>query len=117
MDEVLLKLLWHDYLMVPVSRQLTNIDHIQEFGKCITEILSSLFSLNPNLLSSFCSTFEENCLNAFQQTENSENIEKIIRFLLLVDKHAVQKGDSWPLSYLVGPMLPKSFKLIQTIVS
>ncbi|CAI9298846.1 unnamed protein product [Lactuca saligna] len=116
-DEVLLKLLWHDYLMVPVSRQLTNIDHIQEFGKCITEILSSLFSLNPNLLSSFCSTFEENCLNAFQQTENSENIEKIIRFLLLVDKHAVQKDDSWPLSYLVGPMLPKSFKLIQTIDS
>ncbi|KAI3781450.1 hypothetical protein L2E82_11465 [Cichorium intybus] len=116
-DEVLLKLLWHNYITVPVSGQLTNIDHIQEFGKCITEILSSLFSLNPNLLSSFCSTFEENCLNAFKQTENSENVEKIIRFLLLVDIHAVQKGDSWPLSYLVGPMLPKSFKLIQTIDS
>ncbi|KAL4572514.1 hypothetical protein LXL04_019293 [Taraxacum kok-saghyz] len=119
-DEVLLKLLWHDYLKVPISTQLTNIDQTQEFGKCITEILSSLFSLNPNLLSSLCSTFEQNCLNAFQQTENNEsceNVEKIIRFLLLVDLHAVKKGDSWPLLYLVGPMLPKSFKLIQTIDS
>lgn len=150
-DEVLLKLLWHDYLMVPsfvsndrtVSGQLKSISasevsiqpseenikkldskyrigHVQEFGKCITEILSGIFSLEPNLLSAFCLTFEENCLDAFQQTDNiesCENVEKIIRFLLLVDLHAVRKGDSWPLSYLVGPMLPKSFQLIQTIDS
>ncbi|KAI7741150.1 hypothetical protein M8C21_024418, partial [Ambrosia artemisiifolia] len=33
------------------------------------------------------------------------------------DLHAVRKGDSWPLSYLVGPVLSKSFQLIQTIDS
>ncbi|XP_024965066.1 E3 ubiquitin-protein ligase listerin isoform X4 [Cynara cardunculus var. scolymus] len=150
-DEVLLKLLWHDYLMVPsfvsndrtVTGQLKSISasevsiqpseenmkkldskypigHVREFGKCITEILSGIFSLEPNLLSAFCLTFVENCLDAFQQTDNvesCENIEKIIGFLLLVDLHAVRKGDSWPLSYLVGPMLSKSFQLIQTIDS
>ncbi|KAJ9556872.1 hypothetical protein OSB04_011486, partial [Centaurea solstitialis] len=138
-DEVLLKLLWHDYLMVPsfVSNDRTVSNepseenmkklnskypsgHVQEFGKCITEILSGIFLLEPNLLSAFCSMFEENCLDALQQTDNiesCENVEKIIRFLLLVDLHAVRKGELWPLSYLVGPMLSKAFHLIQSIDS
>ncbi|PWA65835.1 Armadillo-like helical [Artemisia annua] len=134
-DEVLLKLLWRDYLLVPSSisngkmSPEENIkksdikhqtDHVQDFGKCITEILSGLFSVEPSLLSVFCSTFEKNCLDAFQQSENiesRENLEKIIRFLLSVDLHAVRKGDTWPLSCLVGPMLSKSFQLMQTIDS
>lgn len=122
-----MKLLWHDYLLVPSSEENMKklddkyrVEHVQEFGKCITEILSGIFSLEPELLSLFCLTFEENCLDAFQQIENiesQETVEKIIRFLLLVDLHAVQKGEAWPLSYLVGPMLSKSFRLIQTVVS
>lgn len=126
-DEVLLKLVWHDYLLVPPSeenmKKLDNkyqVGHVQEFGRCIIDILSGLFSLEPNLLSVFCQKFEEFCLEAFLQSNNfesCENVEKIIRFLLLVDLHAVQKGETWPLSYLVGPMLSKSFQLIQTIVS
>ncbi|KAI7738214.1 hypothetical protein M8C21_032883 [Ambrosia artemisiifolia] len=125
-DEVLLKLLWCDYLLVPSSEEkLKKIDkyqvgHVQEFGKCITEILSGIYSLEPDLLSVFCITFEEKCLEAFQQSENienHENVDKIIRFLLSVDLHGVRNGDSWPLSYLVGPMMSKSFQLIQTIDS
>lgn len=132
---MLLKLLWRGYLLVPSSisngkmSPEENIkksdikhqtDHVQDFGKCITEILSGLFSVEPSLLSDFCSTFEKNCLDAFQQSENidsRENLEKVIRFLLSVDLHAVRKGDTWPLSCLVGPMLSKSFQLMQTIVS
>ncbi|KAI3810700.1 hypothetical protein L1987_20322 [Smallanthus sonchifolius] len=126
-EEVLLKMMWHDYLLVPSSEEkMKKIDskyqvgHVQEFGKCITEILSGIFSLEPNLLSVFCLAFEENCLDAFQQSENGEsceNVDKIIRFLLSVDLHAVRKGDSWPLSSLVGPVLLKSFQLFQTIDS
>ncbi|KAI3676180.1 hypothetical protein L1987_85781 [Smallanthus sonchifolius] len=120
-EEVLLKMMWHDYLLVPSSEEkMKKIDskyqvgHVQEFGKCITEILSGIFSLEPNLLSVFALAFEENCLDAFQQSENSEsceNVDKIIRFLLSVDLHAVRRGDSWPLSSLVGPVLSKSFHL------
>ncbi|XP_071696870.1 E3 ubiquitin-protein ligase listerin [Rutidosis leptorrhynchoides] len=117
-NEVLLKLLWHDFLLLPSSEE--NLKHVQEFGKCITEVLSGIFPLEPELLSPFCLAFEENCLDVFQKTENvesQENMEKIIRFLIFLDVHAVQKGESWPLSYLVGPILSKSFKLIQTIDS
>ncbi|KAM0040615.1 putative transcription factor C2H2 family [Helianthus debilis subsp. tardiflorus] len=118
-DEVLLKLMWCDYLSVPFSEEKSK-KFVQEFGKCITEILSGIYSLEPALLSVFCITFEENCFEAFQQSENienHENVDKIIRFLRLVDQHAVRKGDSWPLSYLVGPMMPKSFQFIQTVDS
>nr|XP_043619247.1 E3 ubiquitin-protein ligase listerin [Erigeron canadensis] len=125
--EVLLKLLWHDYLLIPSSEENMKqfegnyrVDHVQVFGKCFTEILSGIFSLEPDLLSIFCLTFEENCLDAFKKSENiqsQDKVEKIIRFLLVVDVHAVQKGNSWPLSCLVGPMLAKSFQLIQTIDS
>ncbi|XP_076904678.1 E3 ubiquitin-protein ligase listerin-like [Bidens hawaiensis] len=122
-DEVLLKLMWHDYLLVPSSEDKLKkydkyqVDNVQEFGKCIIEILSGLFSLEPNSLSVFCHTFEENCLEAFQQSENvenHENLDKIIRFLQLVDLNSVRKGDSWPLSYLVGPMMSKLFQIVQT---
>ncbi|GJR36275.1 E3 ubiquitin protein ligase listerin, partial [Tanacetum coccineum] len=134
-DEVLLKLLWSDYMLVPCSIsdgkmgpeeniKTSDIkyqtDHVQEFGKCISEILSGIFSVEPSLLSVFCSTFEKNCLDAFQQSENiesRENLEKIIRFLLSVDLHVVRKGRTWPFSCLVGPMLSKSFQLMQTIDS
>lgn len=124
-NEVLLKLLWRDYLSVPVpfseeenmktSDNKYTVYGLQEFGKCITEILSGIYSLEPDLLSVFCLKFEENCLDAFQQSQ--ENVENIISFFLLVDRHAVQKGDTWPYLYLVGPMLSKSFQLIQTIDS
>lgn len=118
--------MWHDYLLVPSSEDKLKkidkyqVDNVQEFGKCIIEILSGLFPLEPNLLSVFCHTFEENCLEAFQQSENvenHENLDKIIRFLQLVDLNAVRKGDSWPVSYLVGPMMSKLFQMIQTSVS
>lgn len=93
---------------------------VQDLGKCIVEILSGIYSLKPDLLLLFCATFEDNCMDIFKQTENNrnpENVERIIKFLLLLDEHAVQKGETWPLVHLVGPMLAKSFQLIKALVS
>ncbi|XP_057953322.1 E3 ubiquitin-protein ligase listerin [Malania oleifera] len=91
--------------------------YLTELGKCVTEILSGIYPLDHNLLFTFCATFKENCLAICQQLENtercSENVERIINFLLLVDQHAVQKGETWPFIRLVGPMLSKSFPLIR----
>ncbi|KAK3039592.1 hypothetical protein RJ639_029291 [Escallonia herrerae] len=79
-----------------------------------------LLKAEPNLLLLFCSTFEENCLDIFQRQEDRESpgsVQHIIRFLLLVDQYAVQKGETWPLEHVMGPMLAKSFQLIKTLDS
>ncbi|KAA8549476.1 hypothetical protein F0562_001160 [Nyssa sinensis] len=150
-DEILLKLLWHDYLWFVSSKnkdrvlsgqsrdpseggiqpfhkekmETPNIKHpmgyVQDLGKCIIEILSGVYSLERDLLLAFCATFRGDCLEIFQQMENiestSENMEQLIKFLLLVEQYAVQKGATWPLVHLVGPMLGQSFPLIRTLDS
>lgn len=149
-EKILLKLVWHDYLtfsspnyqdrviswnsqdlpgvgIEPFPKQSMEaldinypMDFMQDFGKCIVEILSGIYSLKPDLLLLFCATFEDNCMDIFKQTENNrnpENVERIIKFLLLLDEHAVQKGETWPLVHLVGPMLAKSFQLIKALDS
>lgn len=148
-DDILLKLLWQDYLFFgcskgqnsQVSRMSTNPpedgnlpsnvkksdtlnmkypkSYFQELGKCIVEILSGIYLLEHDLLSSFCTTFHETCLQVVQQKENlglfSE--EQIIKFLSLLEQHAIQKGEDWPLVYLVGPMLAKAFPMIKSLDS
>jgi hypothetical protein len=47
----------------------------------------------------------------------TENVEQVIKFLSLLEKHSVRKCESWPLVYVVGPMLAKSFPLIRSHVS
>lgn len=95
--------------------------YVQELGKCIVEILADISSLDSKVLNTFCVAFQETCLQVFQQKEtmerHSENIEQIIKFLSLLDQHAIQKGESWPLVYLVGPMLAKAFPSIRSSVS
>lgn len=95
--------------------------YMQDLGTCIIEILSGIYSLEHGLLFPFCAVFQENCLEIFQQTENIENsseiIERVINFLLLLEEHAVQKGEQWPLIKMVGPMLGKLFPLSRTHVS
>ncbi|CDP04076.1 unnamed protein product [Coffea canephora] len=144
-DEVLLKLMWCEYsqfvspkdksAMVPGASPVSSEDTIQtsnmertenlkmkypvgyeqDLGKCIVEILSGVYSLENNLLSVFCSVFQNHCIEIFQQIESSGNVEVVIRFVLLLDQHVVKKGETWPLDYLVGPTLAKSFPLIKEL--
>ncbi|KAH0637976.1 hypothetical protein KY285_037657 [Solanum tuberosum] len=144
-DQILLKLLWHEYLFSVSSKNQESVfssmdfssggiqpshqasrqlnvkvteGYVLDLGKCIVEILLDIFFLEPNLLLQFCSTFQETCLGVFQETDSSiENGEGVTEFLSVVNQQAVRKGETWPLVYLVGPTLSKSFPLIRTLDS
>lgn len=144
-DHILIKLLWHEYVFSVGSknqeRVFSSMDfssdgiqpshqgsrqlnvkvpegYVQDLGKCIVEILSDIFFLEPDLLLQFCSAFQETCLGVFQQTDSSvENGERVTEFLSIVNQQAVRKGETWPLVFLVGPTLSKSFPLIKTLDS
>ncbi|KAL8146674.1 E3 ubiquitin-protein ligase listerin isoform X2 [Apium graveolens] len=148
-EKIILKLVWHDYLnfVSPnyqervISRDSEELSifvkdkfdkinmegldrshpmgYQEEWGKCMVEILSGLYSFKVDLLMAFCATFEESCISIFKQTASKSpgSLERVIQFLLLVDKHAVRKGESWPLIHLVGPMLAKSLPLIKSLDS
>lgn len=104
------------------SRETLNVkypaDYKGNLGKCIIGILSGIHSLEHDLLLVFCSAFQGNCLDIFRQTEcSSQNAEWAVNFLILLDEHAVQKGESWPLVDLLGPTLKESFQVIETFDS
>ncbi|XP_042478735.1 E3 ubiquitin-protein ligase listerin [Macadamia integrifolia] len=92
---------------------------MEELGKCIVGILSDLSTKEGNLLSTFCVKFQEDCLEMLRQEEHlqksSEHIEQVVNFLSLLGKEAVQKGEKWPLDYLAGPLMAKSFPLIRSM--
>lgn len=93
-------------------------DYEESLGKCIIKILSGIHNLEHDLILVFSSKFQVDCLDMFQQTEySSQNVQWVVKFVLLLDIHAVQKGETWPLHDLVGPTLKKSFPLIGAIVS
>ncbi|KAJ6745154.1 ZINC FINGER PROTEIN 294 [Salix purpurea] len=148
-DNILVKLLWQEYLFSVslknqygvISEALGNsLEHgnlpfhhkaveplkikysrsyFQELGKCIVEILSGVYLLEHDLLSTFSVVFKENCLRMFQPMGNTEstteNVEQVIKFLSLLEKHSLRKGENWPLVDIVGPMLAKSFPLIRSL--
>lgn len=144
-DNVLVKLLWHDFFMTGSSKASDiinkgkeahsseeNVSHnrnvdilnmkypmpyLQELGKCFIEILLGIYIIDSNLLSVFIMELEDNCMNVLQQAGNVEIVERIILFMLLLEQHAVTKGATWPLVYIVGPMLAKSFSIIKSSVS
>lgn len=147
-DEILLGLLWHEYLLVASSkdqdvafssytlgqsnnsiqpihkepREVVNskysTDYEESLGECIIKILSGIHTLEHDLLLVFSLKFQADCLDVFQQTEySSQNVQWVVKFILLLDKHAVQKGETWPLIDLVGPTVKKSFPIIGTLVS
>ncbi|XP_021750254.1 E3 ubiquitin-protein ligase listerin-like [Chenopodium quinoa] len=142
-DNVLVKLLWHDFLVYSearhedVSTSSTNGDafsetsrlldksqlevkqgQLHDLGCCIIDILSAIYSLECKLLNPFCGAFQGCCFETFQQTEHvkeaSGNIGRARNFLVLVEKYAVLRNESWPLDYLVGPMLERSLPLIMS---
>ncbi|KAE8722748.1 E3 ubiquitin-protein ligase listerin [Hibiscus syriacus] len=137
-NDILVKLLWQDYLSSVSSKDLDSdelirgkttemqnikysISYLQELGKCIVEILSGIYLLEEDLLSFFCVAVQEACDRLLQKKVTTEpptlNIEPIITFLFLVDLHAKRKGESWPFLHLVGPMLAKCFSLVRSLDS
>ncbi|KAK7321403.1 hypothetical protein VNO77_32021 [Canavalia gladiata] len=137
-DNVLVKLLWQDFLttgslkandIINSDSSGENVSHntkvemlntkypmpyLQELGKCFVEILLGIYILDSNLLSVFIVELEDNCMRILQQAGNMEIVERIILFMLLLEQHAVMKGATWPLAYIVGPMLAKSFSIIRS---
>ncbi|KAL3829039.1 hypothetical protein ACJIZ3_017841 [Penstemon smallii] len=144
-DEILVGLLWQEYVLAagsksqdvafssysqskniiqPIqtgSRETLNnknsMDYEGILGKCIVKILSGIHCLENELFLVFSSKFQADCLDIFQQTENSfQDVQWVVKFSLLLDQHAVKKGEMWPVE-LVGPTLRKSFPLIETLDS
>lgn len=140
-DNILVKLIWRDFLTtgsskgydiitgkesdssektlshskkVDVQNTKYPMPYLQALGKCFVEILLGIHVLDINLLSVFTVELEDNCMSVLQQAGNVEMVEQIISFMLLLEKHAVTKGATWPLVYIVGPMLAKSFPLIRS---
>lgn len=143
-DNVLVKLLWHDFFMTGSSKCYDIINtakanlseeivshnrkmdmlnmkypmpYLQELGKCFVEILLGIYIMDSNLLSVFTAELEDNCMRVLQEADNVEIVERIILFMLLLEQHALMKGVTWPLVYIVGPMLAKSFLIIKSSVS
>ena len=150
-DNVLVMLLWHDYLSVVSSKNqvqclsedsngLLEVDvqpsdegqietlnikypqtYIHDLAKCIVEILSDISTKECGLLSAFSASFQKDCLDILHRADTSQKssgyTEEIVNFLFLVEKHSVQKGESWPLVYLAQPMLETFFPFIKSMVS
>jgi len=144
-DNVLVKLFWKDFLTagslrandiinsgketvsseenvsqnkkVDMLNMKYSVPYLQELGNCIVEILLGIYILDSNVLSVFIEELEDNCMGALKQAGNVDIVERIILFMFLLEKHAVLKGAIWPLAYIVGPMLTKSFSLIKSSVS
>uniref|UniRef100_A0A803PV39 E3 ubiquitin-protein ligase listerin n=1 Tax=Cannabis sativa TaxID=3483 RepID=A0A803PV39_CANSA len=141
-ENVLVKILWQNYFSCigsneqqylskdsgfPLSKTLEAsnvkcpITYLQDLKNCIIDILSGIFALEPNLLSGFCMEFQKNCLGLFQLPLNIdptiESFERVFQFIILIGQHASQKGETWPLAYVVGPMLAKSFPMIRSLDS
>ena len=96
------------------------MSYLHDLRSCIIHIISGIFLLEHGLLSAFCTEFQENCLALFQLATTgtaAESVERVIQFVVSLGQHATQKGEAWPLVYLVGPMLAKSFPLIRSLVS
>lgn len=95
--------------------------YVQELGRCIVELLSDISNKQFSLLSAFFTSFKEDCLEMFQKGDHlskfHEHAERIASFFRLLDQHAVQKGQAWPLHSLAGPMLADSFTVIKSIDS
>ncbi|GER35478.1 E3 ubiquitin-protein ligase listerin [Striga asiatica] len=144
-DEIMLGLIWHEYLMASSSKyqdgtftqgQLKNsiqpvhkepreavnsrhpVDYDEILGKCIIKILSEIHRLDRDLLMIFSMKFQADCLSMFQETDgSSRDVDWVIKFILLLDKQALQEGETWPLIDLVGPTLRKTFPLMRTLDS
>ncbi|GAB4824288.1 hypothetical protein Ancab_007175 [Ancistrocladus abbreviatus] len=144
-ENVLVKLLWHDFLFYPEPTHSDRVssrkpvdpleDSIQLFdknmvdvkyapgylqysGRCLIEVMSTMYSLDCELLTPFCKAFQDYCLETFQQTGRTlDNLVPLIKFMFMLDQHAIQKAETWPLDCLVGPLMERSFPLFRSLES
>lgn len=124
-DDILVGLLWRDYVCTQKISDTSNMKHSVtyklELGKCIIQILSGVFQFKKDLFSAFGVAFQETILGLLQEREDTEVCTEIVKrvteFLFLLKQHAIKKGERWPLIYLVGPALSKSYPMIRSQVS
>ncbi|CAM8950128.1 unnamed protein product [Rhodiola kirilowii] len=132
-DNILVKLLWNDYMTSGSAKVLDRfvssekgtstcynqypVSYAQDLGICIIEILSGIHSSDNDLFCTFSMTYQENCLDIFQQKRDPEHVARVNNFSLLMKQHAVQQGEIWPLVGLIGPTLGKFFSLLQSTES
>jgi E3 ubiquitin-protein ligase listerin len=130
LDEILLKLLLHDYLLLdgtsldkkPEQTSKALDDYLKKLGKGIIEILSDLFDLpDQGMFNVFCSAFERECMGIIQEQGKSKifnmRMEQISKFFVLLNELVLQKGKSWPLDSLARPLLKDAFPVIRSSVS
>ncbi|XP_020578179.1 E3 ubiquitin-protein ligase listerin [Phalaenopsis equestris] len=145
-NTILVMRLWYDYLPVnskidgesslkmttgveddPLSNeklaeaQNYSSSYIQELGRCIINILTHISFKEPSLLHDFYATFFKDCLAVLQQRIFSkiiqEYMERIIDFIFLLGQLPLQKGQTWPWEFLIGPLIASSFTTIKTLDS
>ncbi|KAJ3688315.1 hypothetical protein LUZ61_017479 [Rhynchospora tenuis] len=124
LDEILLKLLLHDYLlsgdtMKPEKSTKAVDDYLKKLGKIIIEIVSEVFDLvGQGLFNAFCSSFKRDCMGIIQDDEKSERfnlrMEQISKFFVLLDEHVLREGKSWPLDSLARPLVKDAFSVIRS---
>ncbi|KAL5974682.1 hypothetical protein ACLOJK_031352 [Asimina triloba] len=126
-ERILVKCLWHEYLFlaspkksksnlsseerlaeIPPTKQRGS--YMQDLGKCCVEILSTISIKECNLLNTFGTSFQEDCLTIFKQESLQKPTEQMVKFLSLLEKHAVKKCESWPLLYLLANALAGTLK-------
>lgn len=150
MENILVKLLWADFVHFPIPKNKERsipgmssetsegsnlsvqkksgdapvlkypINYSHELGKCIIGILSGIALVESDLLSIFCSAFQNTCqqmLIHYGNGEEPEIVEQLIEFLSLLEQDAVRKGEIWPLVHVLTPTLAKSFSAIESLVS
>lgn len=97
------------------------ISYIEELGRCIVGILADISNKDFSLLTIFCTAFHKECLEIFQHGEHgpkfSERVEQISNFFRLLDQFIWQKGQTWPLHTLAGPLFANSFKFTKSMDS
>lgn len=134
-ENIVVLLLWHEYLFLG-RKDDTQVLHarlqetpgvncpfsyFQELARSIIGVLSNISLRKISLLGTFCTPFQKDCLDILRQEENlqkySEQTERIINFLLLLDQHALQKNETWPLNHVAGPLFAELFPLLRSLVS
>ncbi|CAH8358759.1 unnamed protein product [Eruca vesicaria subsp. sativa] len=129
-DKVLVKILWENFLeqsqgsIPPIQRKPaetlsmnSSVSFLQELGRCIVEILSGVNLLKQNLLSFFYKSVQESYLNTLQQGSLETvtgSIQKMIDFLLLLERNSVLEAETWPLNKFIRPLLSKAFPWIKS---
>lgn len=145
-ENVLIKLLWGDFMLLPHQQNQQRVipgsssrvsedtpatekwnvetpkyppSYSHELGRSIVDILSSITTIEYDLLPIFGLAFQESCkeMLVFENGEASIKLERLVQFLLVLERYALRKGEVWPLVYIMRPTLAVSFTSLDSLVS